>query len=73
MVRLDKISLTIREVLCQAEFRSRGLKLVFFEGSFKQSLGRWGRAIGPEPRAHLGLGTSVLYNIYILLGNLDLD
>ena len=36
-------------------------KLVLYEGSFKKDLGRWGRSIGPEPRAHMGLGISVPY------------
>ena len=34
-------------------------KLVLYEGSFKKGLGRWGRSIGPEPRARMGLGISM--------------
>ena len=64
MVHPDKVYLIVREVLCQAQFRTRGPKFVLYEGSFKKGLGRWGRTIGPEPKAHLGLGILVSYNIY---------
>ena len=37
------------------------LKLVVYKGSLKQRFEKWGRAIGPEPRAQLGLGTSMPY------------
>ena len=47
--------------LCLAPIRGRDLKLVVYEGSLKQRFEKWGRAIGPEPRAQLGLGTSVPY------------
>ena len=36
-------------------------KLVVYEGSIKQRFEKWGRAIGPEPRVQLGIGTSVSY------------
>ena len=61
MVRPDKVYLIAREVLCRAQFRTWGPKLVLYEGSLKKGLGRWGRTIGPEPRAHLGLGILVSY------------
>ena len=47
--------------LCRAPVRGRDLKLVVYEGSLKQRFEKWGRAIGPEPRAQLGLGTSMPY------------
>ncbi|XP_030970005.1 uncharacterized protein LOC115990301 [Quercus lobata] len=47
--------------------RNRGPKLVFYEGRFKKGLRQWGRAIGPEPGAHLGLGTSMPYKFRLML------
>ena len=47
--------------LWRALVRGRDLKLVVYEGSLKQRFEKWGRAIGPEPKAQLGLGTSVPY------------
>ena len=61
MVRPDKVYLIVREVLCRAQFRTRGSKLILYEGSFKKGLRRWGHTIGLEPRAHLGLGILVPY------------
>ena len=59
-----KYFLSCSENLCRAPVRGRDLKLVVYEGSLKQRFEKWGRAIGPEPRAQLGLGTSVPYNFY---------
>ena len=39
-----------------ASMDPRPKTLFFYERSFKKDLGRWGRSIGPEPRAHMGLG-----------------
>ena len=51
------------------------LKFTVYEGSLKQRFEKWGRAIGPEPRAQLGLGTSMPYSTIFnsLWGNTDLD
>ena len=57
----DRVYMIVREVLCRAQLRIRGPKLVLYEGSFKKGLGQWGRSIGHEPRAHMGLGISVPY------------
>ena len=61
MICPDKVHMIVREVLCRAHLRIRGPKLVLYEGSFKKGLGRCGRSIGPEPRAHMGLGILVPY------------
>ena len=57
----DRVYMIVREVLCRAQLRIRGPKLVLYEGSFNKGLGRWGRSIGPKPRAHMGLWISVPY------------
>ena len=61
MVRPDKVYLIAQEILCRAQFRIWGPKLVLYEGSFKKGLGRWGHTIGLEIRAHLGRGILVSY------------
>ena len=56
---MDRVYRIVREVLCRVHLWIRGPKLFFYEGSFKKDLGRWGRSIGPVPRAHMGLGISM--------------
>ena len=64
MTCTDRVYMIVWEVLCRAQLRIRGPKLVLYEDSFKKGLGRWGHSIGPEPRAHMGLGISVPYSVY---------
>ena len=65
MTCLDRFYIIVWEVLCRALLRIWGPKLVLYEGS-KKGLGRWGRSIGPEPRAHMGLGISEPYSSHFL-------
>ena len=61
MIRLDKRLSQLFGKFMPSTGQGTRLKLAVYEGSLKQRFEKWGRAIGPEPRAQLGLGTSVLY------------
>ena len=61
MVRLDKRLSQLFGKFMSSTGQGTRLKIIVYKGSLKQRFEKWGRAIGPEPRVQLGLGTSVLY------------
>ena len=55
----DRVYMIVQEI--RAHLWVRGPKIVFYVDSFKKDLGRQGCSIGPEPKAHMGLGIMVPY------------